>query len=469
MDFYGPRRHKLKQALLSTPILRLPDFSKTFVVECDASSDGVGAILSQDDHLVAYFSKGFSPSNRFKSDYDRELLALVLAVTEIKSGLQIDPYTSDIIQKLLSPDSSSVSDFSFVDQFLFYKRRLVIPNISNLKVRLLQEAHDTPSGGHGGFLKTFKRLSDQFYWPRMKQEVRLFVQQCLVCQQQKYQTLSPAGLLQPLPVPTRIWEDISMDFIVGLPPSGRFDTILVVVDRLSKYAHFICLSHPFTAKVVASAFCKEVVRLHGFPRSIVSDRDVGTPSLLPYVMGETKNAELEQQLADRIGTITLAPSRLLQLDLPPESRIHPIFHVLMLKPANGLISTDMAPLPITKDWEIDIQPHSVLAHRWVNEAGKQVLELLISWCDRPQEEATWEAYDLLADQFSNFRLEDKTFYQEGSNDTIPVKVYTRKKNRVKGQSQFNLIFGYWLDPLGQSSRKMEWWGAAYKPIFRAIN
>ncbi|KAJ0501160.1 putative nucleotidyltransferase, Ribonuclease H [Helianthus annuus] len=72
--------NRLKQALLSTPVLRLPGFSKPFVIECDASSDGVGAILSQENHPVAYFSKGFSPSNRFKSAYDRELLALVLAV-----------------------------------------------------------------------------------------------------------------------------------------------------------------------------------------------------------------------------------------------------------------------------------------------------------------------------------------------------------------------------------------------------
>ncbi|GJS27446.1 peroxidase 64 [Tanacetum coccineum] len=70
--------------------------------------------------------------------------------------------------------------------------------------------------------------------------------------------------------------------------------------------------------------------------------------------------------------------------------------------------------------EINIQPHSVLAHRWVNEAGKQVLELLISWCDRPQEEATWETYDLLADQFPNFRLEDKAFYREGTQQSSTV-------------------------------------------------
>jgi hypothetical protein len=79
---------------------------------------------------------------------------------------------------------------------------------------------------------------------------------------------SPGGLLQPLPIPERIWEDISIDFITGLPKSKGSEAILVVVDRLSKYSHFITLKHPYTAKTITEVFVKEIVRLYGVPLSI---------------------------------------------------------------------------------------------------------------------------------------------------------------------------------------------------------
>ena len=239
--------HKLKQALTRVPVLQLPNFYQTFLVECDASSTGIGAILQQEGHPIAYFSKALSDSNKRKSVYNRELLALVLALQKwrhyllgrkfvvltdhyslkflleqrvttpeqqrllmkllpfdfqirYKSGasnagadalsrisqwiylgsqflkqahyfndlpelLLQDERTASII-KSLQIDPLSVPDYAFAAGYLYYKDRLVLPSTAKIRAVLIAEAHSTLVGGHGGVLKTLKRLQQHYYWPK---------------------------------------------------------------------------------------------------------------------------------------------------------------------------------------------------------------------------------------------------------------------------------------------------------------
>jgi len=132
---------------------------------------------------------------------------------------------------------------------------------------------DGPWRGPRGGPEDAPPSSRSFYSPHVNKLVRDFVLSCTTCQRNKSEHLHPAGLLQPLPVPSAIWQDIAMDFVEGFPKVGGKSIVLTVVDRLSKYTHFIALGHPYSATSVARAFFDQVVRLHSIPCSIVSDRD----------------------------------------------------------------------------------------------------------------------------------------------------------------------------------------------------
>lgn len=144
---------------------------------------------------------------------------------------------------------------------------------SALQTKIISTFHDSTIGGHSGILATYQRVKRLFVWKGLKHAVEEFVQQCTVCQQAKHEHCAYPRLLQPLPIPSGAWQDISMDFIEGLPVSKGFDVILVVVDRYTKYAHFLPLKHPFSALQVVDSYLSRVASLYGMPKSIVSDRD----------------------------------------------------------------------------------------------------------------------------------------------------------------------------------------------------
>lgn len=124
-----------------------------------------------------------------------------------------------------------------------------------------------------GISSNYKRVRQNFNWPGLKIAVKSFVASCDICQRNNYEAIKPPRLLQPLPIPYQIWTDIAMDFIEGFPHTHGCNAILVVVNRLSKYAHFIAIKHPYSAAKVVYIFLCEVFCLHGMPTTIVSDQD----------------------------------------------------------------------------------------------------------------------------------------------------------------------------------------------------
>lgn len=295
---------KLKEAVTNPPVLALPNFSKAFIIECDASSVGIGAVLMQEGKPIAYFSQALKGRTLTMSTYEKELLALVSAIKKwrpyllgqtfkVKTDQQSlkhlleqkvgTPLQQKWITKLLGydfvveykqgrenkvvdalsrrhegeeelgefaaisfpiatwlenlkltyPQDSQIQDFlgqlqegkldplkyTLVNGVLHYKGRIYIGDNPLFKDRILQMTHNSPIGGHYGYEKTYQRIKREFYWKGLKKEVRQYIKHCWICQQNKHETVLPAGLLQPLPIPERPWTDISMDFIESLPLS----------------------------------------------------------------------------------------------------------------------------------------------------------------------------------------------------------------------------------------------------------
>ena len=151
---------------------------------------------------------------------------------------------------------------------------IIVPDYAPLRGILLEEAHDSAYSGHFGADKTRKNLARRYWWPTIQSDVDSYCRSCDTCQRQKSRRQKPSGLLQPLPVPEVPWQDVTMDFIFGLPRTANGnDGILVVVDRLSKMAHFIAVNEKIGAEETARTFVRHVVSRYGLPRSIVSDRD----------------------------------------------------------------------------------------------------------------------------------------------------------------------------------------------------
>ncbi|WVZ75690.1 hypothetical protein U9M48_023725 [Paspalum notatum var. saurae] len=358
----------LKDKLTTTPVLTLPDLQKDFVVYCNASRQGLGCVLMQDNHVASYASRQLRAHEENYPTHDLELAAVVHALKiwrhylignkcviytdhkgmkyiftqselnmrqrrwlELIKDYQLEihyhPGKANVVADALSrksycnlltgeemsvelcaemeqlnelrvkctledqirqaqEDCPSIAelkvgmekgllpDFRTDDRgTIWLKERLYVPLDEGIRESILTEAHCTKYSIHPGSTKMYQDLKKLFWWRRMKRDIATFIAQCDTCNRIKAEKQRPAGLLKPLDVPMWKWEKIAMDFIVGLPrtPRGN-DSIWVIVDRLTKLAHFIPVKATHNAPRLAELYIQNVLRFHGVPISIVSDR-----------------------------------------------------------------------------------------------------------------------------------------------------------------------------------------------------
>ncbi|KAI3768718.1 hypothetical protein L2E82_19548 [Cichorium intybus] len=153
--------------------------------------------------------------------------------------------------------------------------RIWVPKLGGVRQTLLEEAHKSRFSIHPGAIKMYRDLREYYWWPGMKREVAEFVERCMTCRRVKAEHQRPHGRLQPLEIPEWKWEHITMDFITKLPRTPRhMDTIWVIVDRLTKSAHFLPIQETYSAKELAKVYVDEIISRHGIPVSVISDRDV---------------------------------------------------------------------------------------------------------------------------------------------------------------------------------------------------
>jgi transposase InsO family protein len=210
-----------------------------------------------------------------------------LAHNLILETLQAQYAEDEVYQRLLQGEQIKVSsgEYVLINNIIYFRTNdsaftLYIPahvklphHSETLRETILSEAHELPLSGHMGTAKTLHRVQRQFYWPGLHIEVADWVGTCHKCQANKPLNRKPLGILQPLPIPFRRWETISADFITQLPESDGYDAILVVVDKLTKRAHFIPTTTDVNASQVAHLFYNTIFRYHGLPQTIISDRD----------------------------------------------------------------------------------------------------------------------------------------------------------------------------------------------------
>ncbi|GJS84263.1 putative reverse transcriptase domain-containing protein [Tanacetum coccineum] len=306
--------------LCHTPILALPEGSENFVVYCNASHKGLGAVLMQKDKVIAYASRQLKVHETNYTTHDLELGAVVFALkmwrhylygmkcvvsTDHKSLQHVldqkelnmrqrrwlellSDYDCEI-KPLRQVERKGEREKNFInedlhgmlnklepraDETLCLNNQSWILCFGDLRALIMHKSHKLKYSIHPGSDKMYQDMNKLYWWPNMKAEIATYVSKCLTCAKVKIEYQKPSGLLVQPEISQWKWENITIDFVTKLPKTATGqDAIWVIVDRLTKSAHFLPMREDDTLEKLTIQYLKEVISRHGVPVSIISDRD----------------------------------------------------------------------------------------------------------------------------------------------------------------------------------------------------
>ncbi|WVZ76016.1 hypothetical protein U9M48_024021 [Paspalum notatum var. saurae] len=325
-------------------------------------------------------------------------------------------------------DEEKKACFMLDDQgILWFKGRLVVPKDMHLRKKILDEAHTSMFTMHPGSNKMYQDLKQKFWWTRMKWEIAKYVSECDVCQRVKADHLKPAGMLQPLALPAWKWEDIHMDFIVGLPRSQKgYDSIWVIIDRFTKSAHFIPseLGERVTFGPDLVTQAEEQVKLihNNLKRAQSRQKSYSDNRRRPLVfevgdhvylwvspMKEVHHFGVKGKLAPRyIGPFKITEQCgpvAYRIELAPHlAAVHDVFHVLQLKKCLRVPKevVDTSQIQIEPDLTYEENPIKILDQKQRTTRRIKIKFYKVQWSNHSEEEATWEQKEYLQTKYPVF-------------------------------------------------------------------
>ncbi|KAA3477867.1 Retrotransposable element Tf2 [Gossypium australe] len=431
---------QLKALLTEAPVLVQPESGKEFVIYSDASLNGLGCVLMQEGKRRWL---GLLKDYELVIDYHPDKANVVADALSRKSMFALCAMN---VHLNLSDDGLVLAELKakplFLQQIVDAQK---VDNEINFELLqlILSEAHNSRLSVHPERIKMYHDLKQHYSWSDMKRDISDFVWKCLVCHQVKAEHQVPSGLLQPILILEWKWDRVTMDFVSRLPLTPRKkDAIWVVVDRLAKSAHFIPVRSNYSLDRLAELFISEIVRLHGVPLSIMSDRDPRVDLLKDteqkvkvirdslravsdhhksYV--DLKRKEIKFEISDKVflkvspwkkvlrfgrkGKLSprfTRPYEIIErvrpvtyrLLLPYElEKIHNVFHVSMLRRYRSDLSHVITPseIEIRSDMTYEEEPIRILAHEVKELKNKKISLVKVLWHRHGVEETTWEPKD----------------------------------------------------------------------------